>query len=139
MDYAVRAMFVIDENVSEIEILRLRKARIRVRLIGDEVARIGDADEHLLVKLLRLKKPVLFTQDRDFFQFKRLHKDYALVWLDVHPNVVADYVQRFLGHPEFDTQAKRMGVVARLGVSNIRYWRGRNRQLQRVNWPRPIS
>jgi hypothetical protein len=67
MGYALRAMFVIDENVSELEILRLRKEGIRVRLIGEEVARIGDADENLLTVLLHLKKPVLFTQDKDFF------------------------------------------------------------------------
>lgn len=70
MDYAPVAMFVIDENVSELEVLRLRKAGIRVRLIGDEFARIGDADENLLPILLRLKNPVLFTQDKDFFQFR---------------------------------------------------------------------
>ncbi len=73
MDYARRTMFVIDENVSELEVLRLRKAGIRVRLIGDEVARTGDADENLLPILLKLKKPVLLTQDKDFFQFKWLH------------------------------------------------------------------
>src|SRR5262249_32263117 len=128
MDYARRVMFVIDENVSELEILRLRKAGIRVRLIGEEVARIGDADEKLLTILLHLKKAVLFTQDQDFFQFKCLHNGYALIWLDVHPNIVADYVQDFLRHPEFDTQAKRMGVVARIGASGIRYWRGKNLQ-----------
>jgi hypothetical protein len=139
MGYARRAMFVLDENVSELEVLRLRKAGIRVRLIGDEVARIGDADENLLPILLRLKKPVLFSQDKDFFQLKWLHEDYALVWLDVHPNVVADYVHQFLRHPEFDTQAKRMGVVARVGASGIRYWRGRNRELRQTKWPRLIS
>ena len=128
-------MFVIDENVSELEVLRLRKAGIRVRLIGDEVARIGDADENLLPILLRLKNPVLFTQDKDFFQFRWVHEDYALVWVDVHPNVVADYVRRFLAHPEFDTQSKRMGVVARVRASGIRYWRRNNRQLRAVKWP----
>jgi len=134
MDYALRAMFVIDENVSELEVLRLRKAGIRVRLIGEEVARIGDADENLLTVLLRLKKPVLFSQDKDFFQYKWLHKSYALIWLDVHPNLVADYVQNFLRHPEFDTQAKRMGIVARIGGIGIRYWRGKNRQLRQAKW-----
>lgn len=127
-------MFVMDENVSELEILRLRKAGIRVRLIGEEVARIGDADENLLTILLQLKKPVLFTQDKDFFQFRWVHHDYALVWLDVHPNVVADYVQDFLLHSEFDTQAKRMGIVARIRASGIRYWRGKNRRLQQAKW-----
>ena len=139
MDYAPRDMFVIDENVSELEVLRLRKAGIRVRLIEDEVARTGDTDENLLPILRRLKKPVLFAQDKDFFQFEWFHQDYALIWLDVHPNSVAEYVRQFLGHPEFDTQAKRMGVVARVGASGIRYWRGRNRQLRQAKWPRPVS
>jgi hypothetical protein len=130
-------MFLIDENVSEIEVLRLRKAGIRVRLIGDDVARIGDSDENLLPILRRLKHAVLFTQDKDFFRFKWAHAGYALVWFDTNPNVVADYVRRFLRHHEFDSSAKRMGIVARVSANGIRYWRVGNRELQRTDWPEP--
>src|SRR5437773_7722420 len=121
-------MFVIDENVSELEVLRLRKAGIRVRLIGDEVARAGDTDENLLPVLRRLKQPIFFTQDQDFFRFNWLHPDYALVWLETHPNAVAEYVRRFLRHPEFETQAKRLGIVARVRASGVHYWRVGSRQ-----------
>jgi len=102
-------MFLIDENVSELEVLRLRKAGIRVRLVRDEAGNIGTLDENLLPVPRRLKRPVFFTQDQDFFQFRWLHPDYALVWLDTRPSEVAEYLRRFLRHPNFDTQAKRMG------------------------------
>jgi len=138
MDYAHRAMFVIDENVSELEVLRLRKAGIRVRLIGEEVARTWDADENLLPILLKLKKPVLFTRIRTFFSSNGYIRTTHSFWLDVHPNTVADFVQEFLRHPEFDTQGKRMGTVARAGVSGIRYWRAGNRQLRQARWLGPI-
>ncbi|MBI4657614.1 MAG: hypothetical protein HY735_01985 [Verrucomicrobia bacterium] len=127
-------MFLIDENVSELEVLRLRNAGIRVRLIGDEVASIGTFDENLLPVLRRLKRPVFFTQDEDFFQFRWLHADYALVWLDCRPSEVADYARQFLCHPDFDTQAKRMGTIVRVRASGIQYWRTGSRNLFRVGW-----
>jgi hypothetical protein len=127
-------MFVIDENVSELEVLRLRRAGIRVRLIGDDVARKGYTDENLLPVLRRLKQPVFFTQDQDFFQFRWLHADYALVWVDTHPNAVAEHVRRFLRHPEFATQARRLGIVARVRASGITYWRVGSRQLYQAIW-----
>lgn len=127
-------MFLIDENISELEVLRLRRAGVRVRLIGDDVARVGISDEDLVRSLRRLKRPVLFSQDEDFFQFQRLHKDYALVWLDVHPTQVAEYIRRFICHPEFNTQAKRMGIIARVGRSGIKYWRVDKPKLLHMAW-----
>ena len=128
-------MFLIDENVSELEVLRLRTAGVRVRLIGEEVGPVGVSDEDLVRSLQRLKRPVVFTQDEDFFEFRWLHRDYCLVWLDVNPNQVADYICRFLRRPEFDTQAKRMGVVARVAPWCIQYWRAGQQGLQRLDWP----
>ena len=127
-------MFLIDENVSELEVSRLRRAGIRVRLIGDEVSQVGTSDEDLIRSIRKLKRPVVFTQDEDFFQFRWLHRGFALVWLAVNPDQVADYVRRFLRHPTFKTQAKRMGVVAKVAPACIRFWRIGNRQLQRVDW-----
>ena len=128
-------MFLIDENVSELEVLRLRKAGIPVRLIGEDIARIGVSDEDLVRSLRRLKKPLVITQDEDFFEFRWLHKDYGLIWLDVNPDQVADNVRRFLRHPDFDTQKKRMGVVARVTRGGIQFWRIGSRVQQRVAWP----
>ncbi len=128
-------MFLIDENVSELEVLRLRKAGVRVRLIGDDIADIGTTDENLIPVLRRLKQPVLFTQDEDFFQFRWLHADYTLVWLDTRPGEVAELVRRFLRHPDFDTQGRRMGTVVRVTASGIQYWRKGNRRLLRTAWP----
>src|SRR5579862_2291819 len=107
-------MLVIDENISELEVLRLRKWGIRVRLIWEDVAEVGTTDENLLPALLRLKRPVLFSQDAGFFRLEHLHAKYGLVWLDLKPSEVATHIRRFLKQPEFDTQAKRLGVVARI-------------------------
>lgn len=131
-------MFLIDENVSELEVLRLRKAGIRVRSVREEIARVGTSDEDLVRALRRLKQPLLFTQDEDFFDFRWLHRSYALVWLDVHPNLVSAYARRFLRHPEFDTQRKRMGVVARVSPASIHCWRTGERALQQVDWPQGL-
>jgi len=128
-------MFLLDENVSELEVSRLRKRGIRVRLIGDEVADIGTSDENLLPALLRLKQPVLFTQDEDFFRRSRLHSRYGLVWLDVRATEAAEFIRRFLKHPEFDTHAKRLGTVSRVHPNGIDYWRGTARQLRKLGWP----
>ncbi len=129
-------MFLIDENVSELEVLKLRKAGVRVRLIGNDVADIGDTDENLLPVLRRLKQPVLFTQDEDFFQFRWLHLDYALVWLDTRPGEVAEFARRFLRHPEFCPQAKRMGTISRVRAGGIQYRRSGDRRLLRADWPK---
>jgi hypothetical protein len=128
-------MFLLDENVSELEVLRLRKCGIRVRLVGDEVADIGTSDENLLPALLRLKQPILFTQDEDFFRRSRLHPRYGLVWLDVRATEAAEFICRFLKHPEFDTQAKRLGTVSRVHPMGIDCWRGTGRQLHKTGWP----
>ena len=127
-------MFLIDENISELEVSRLRRAGIHVRLVGSEVATTGVSDEDLVRALRRLKRPVVFSQDEDFFQFGWAHRAYALVWLDLNPNKVAEYIRRFLRHPEFDTQAKRMGVVARVARGGVHFWRVGNRELKSVGW-----
>ena len=35
----------------------------------------------------------------------------------------AEFIRRFLKHPAFDTQAKRMGTVARVHADGLLYWR----------------
>jgi hypothetical protein len=127
-------MLVIDENVSELEVSRLRKWGIRVRLIGEDVAEGGTTDENLLAALLRLTRPVLGSQDADFFRFGHSHAKYGLVWLDIKPNEVAAYIRRFLKKPEFDTQGKRLGVVARIHPRGGQFWRHGHRVLHAIPW-----
>ena len=54
-------MLIIGENISDIEVWRLREWRIHVRQIGSDVARASIADENIIPVLHRLKQPTLFT------------------------------------------------------------------------------
>jgi hypothetical protein len=56
------------------------------------------------------------------------------VWLDVRGRVAAEFIRRFLKHPMFDTQAKRMGTVARVHAGGVLYWQLRKRSLSEVEW-----
>lgn len=127
-------MFLLDENISELEALRLRRAGVRVRRIS-EVVRIGTSDADIVRALRRLKRPLLFSQDEHFFQLKWLHAQYGLAYFDTSPTEIAEFARRFLGHPEFNTQAKRMGLVARLSSSGVSFWRAGDTQLRKINWP----
>jgi hypothetical protein len=127
-------MLLIDENISELEVARLRKWGIRVRLVGEDVAKIGTTDENVLTALLQLKRPVLFTQDADFFRRRLLHVRYGLVWLDFKPSDVAAQIRRFLKHPQFDTQAKRLGLVARVHPDGVQCWRLGLQRVALIGW-----
>ena len=76
-------MLIVDENVSEIEVWRLREWGIVVRQIGRDVAKVSAADENILPVLHRLKRPTFFSRDRDFWKSELVHRSYCLVFLDI--------------------------------------------------------
>ena len=91
-------------------------------------------DDEIIPFLCTLKRPTLFTHDDGFFHSDFAHARYCLVWLDVKDIEAAPYVRRFLKHPRFHTQAKRMGVVARVHPGGIHFWQRNHVALQRVSW-----
>ena len=56
-----------------------------------------------------LARPTFFTLDGHFYRWDWAPAVYCLVWLDVRRREAAEVTQRFLRHPAFDTQPKRMG------------------------------
>lgn len=116
-------MLVLDENLPEGQRRLLRSRRIRFRVVGEDVAVGGTADEALLPVLRRLPQPTFFTLDRDFHRADWAHRDYCLAWLDVPYQEAAEFIRGFLRHPAFDTQAKRLGTVARVHAGGIHFWR----------------
>jgi hypothetical protein len=102
-------MLVLDENLPAGQRLLLRKWRIRFRVIGIDVANRGTDDENLLPLLRNLSRPTFFTLDKDFCRPEWLHPRYGLAWLNVSDDYAAEFIRRFLKHPEFDTQLKRLG------------------------------
>ena len=127
-------MLVLDENLPAGQRQLLRKWRIRFRFVGVDVAASGADDENLIPVLHSLPHPTFFTLDRDFYRRAWIHLSYSLVWLDVPPREAAEFIRRFLRHPAFDTQAKRMGIVARVHAGGVTYWRAQQRSLQSLSW-----
>ena len=72
---------------------------------------------------------------RDFHRPELAHACYCLVWLDVRGRQAAEFIRRFLRHPRFDTQAKRLGTVARIHPDGIECWRVPRRTRLTVPWP----
>jgi hypothetical protein len=46
----------------------------------------------------------------------------------------AEFIRRFLKHPLFDTQAKRLGIVARVQADRIVRWRLRQQLPKTIGW-----
>lgn len=127
-------MLVLDENLPEGQRRLLRKWRIHFRSVGVDVASSGAEDQALIALLHRLPHPTFFTLDRDFYRGDWVHPNYCLVWLDVQRREAAEFIRRFLRYPSFDTQTKRMGVVARVHADGVLWRRDKQRSRQSAPW-----
>lgn len=127
-------MLVLDENLPADQRQLLRRWRIRFRFVGVDLATSGAEDEDLIPLLHRLPQPTFFTLDQHFYRRDWMHPSYCLVWLDVRRREAAEFIRRFLRHPAFNTQAKRMGVIARVHAAGVAYWLTRERSSRSVGW-----
>ncbi len=131
-------MNVLDENILESQRLLLRSRRITVRQIGLDLGRKGMSDEQILPFLMTLSQPTLFTRDLGFGSRQFCHARYCLVILTVGQYEVAHFARRFLRHPLFDSQAKRMGAVIRVMPTGLGVWRLHAEKELRVAWRDPV-
>ncbi len=127
-------MILLDEQVRSDQRLLLTRWGIPFRQIGKDVAPAGIKDENIIPFLLTLKSPTFFTHDHGFFQRRLLHPRYCLALLAEADTEAAVYLRQFLGHPLFDTNAKRMGTAVRIHSEGIHYWQRRKPGLQRASW-----
>ncbi len=72
----------------------------------------------------------------DFFRKSLCHDGYCLAVLNTTQYEVAAFARRFLRHPDFDTQAKRMGKVVKLGPTGIAVWAQQSGIQTTEPWPR---
>ena len=129
-------MLVLDENLPARQRRLLGNWRIRFRAVGADVAAPGAKDQNLIPVLHRLPRPTLFSLDRDFYRPDWAHAGYGLVWLDVPRRDAAAFIRRFLQHPAFDTQAKRMGAVVRVRAAGLNFWRLHHPEEEFAPWPK---
>ena len=129
-------MLVLDENVPAAQRQLLREWRIRFRTVGVDTAVSGTEDENLIPILHRLSGPTFFSLDRDFYRPGLAHASYCLVWLNVRGREAASFIRRFMRHPLFNTQAKRVGSVVRVHPAGVQYRRSSARRWQSAEWPK---
>ncbi len=127
-------MNILDENILESQRQLLIKWRVRFRQIGYDTGRKGMDDDEIIPFLFTLRQPTLFTMDADFFKSGLCHARYGLAYLDVNDLEAAAFIRRLLRHRQFDTHAKRMGVVLRISYAGVDAWRSRAEEQERFDW-----
>jgi hypothetical protein len=128
-------MNVLDENILEEQRVLLLKWSVPFRQIGFEVGRKGMKDTEIIPFLHTLSHPTFFTRDLDFCKRGLCHVRYCLTVLAVDEAAAALFVRRVLRHPDFRTQAKRMGKIIRASHEGLLVWRVHAEQETFYNWP----
>jgi hypothetical protein len=126
---------LLDENFPEDQWPLLREWHIPFRQIGCDISHLGAKDSEIIPLMHRHRRVTFFTQDRDFFKQSLVHAAYCLVLLDVRADDAAWFVRRFLRHPRFKSQTKRMGNVVRVHYARIEFWKRNYFKLEHLNWP----
>jgi hypothetical protein len=127
-------MNILDENIPKPQRELLEGRRISVRQVGVNIGRKGLLDEEIIPLLQSLRQPTFFTRDSDFYERRLCHRKYCIVYILVEKSEAALFVRRFLRHPNFKTQANRMGTVIRVSRAGISFWRLHQSQEEHVGW-----
>lgn len=91
-------------------------------------------DDEIIPLLQSQRRVTFFTRDVDFYKRNLAHDKYCLVFLAVEKNEVALFVRRLIRHPDFKTQADRLGKVIRVSHAGISFWRRHQLREQFVEW-----
>ena len=131
-----RRVSLLDENFPEDQRPLLQEWRIPFRQIGREFSHSGVKDPDIISLLHRQRRVTFFTLDKDFFAWSLCHTTYGMAFLDVRADDAAHFVRRFPRHARFNSEAKRMGIVARVHHDGIHFWQRNRVALQSVGWAR---
>lgn len=129
-------MNILDENIPKNQRQLLTGWGIRIRQLGVDMGRRGMQDDEIVHFLLQHRRPTFFTRDEDFYKRRLCHAHYSLVFLAVEKNEAAIFVRRLLRHPEFSTQARRMGAVIRASSAGLSLWRLHAAREMHLRWGR---
>ncbi len=128
-------MNLLDENIAGAQRELLRKWGVAVRHIGRDSGSAGTKDDGIIPLLHEMARVTFFTLDVNFYKRRLRHNSYCLVFMDVEDDEAARYARRVLRHPDFNTEAKRMGTVIRAEPSGLTVWQLHAEQEERVPWP----
>lgn len=127
-------MILLDENILEGQRLVLEARGMRPRQIGLDLGRKGMKDEEIIPLLRSLRNPIFFTRDFGFYAPELRHRGYCIVVAHLGQGEVAAFARRFLRHSSFNTQAKRLGSVARISQTGVTWWVLKQQNERRVSW-----
>jgi len=129
-------MNILDENIPRNQRYLLKSWRIRVRQIGQDIGRRGMQDDSIISFLRQQRRSTFFTRDDHFYKSHLCHRAYCLVYMAVEKYEAATFARRLLRHPEFNSQAKRMGKVVRISDARISFWRFHAGGEKHTDWRR---
>jgi hypothetical protein len=124
---------ILDELTLKRTYLQLQQWGISVDKIGQGFGQAGWSDEQIRHELHGSGK-TFHTRDRGYYKAKHCHATYCLVIYDVAANEMAEYIRKFLRHPQFNTHAKRLGKVIKVTPTHIEYWEVKRSGKIRINW-----
>lgn len=127
-------MNVLDENILKGQRQRIQSWRIPVRQIGYDIGRGGMKDDEIIPFLHRQRRVAFFTRDLGFYDRRLRHRQYCLVCMALDKHEVAIFTRLLLRHPEFDTEAKRLGSVVRISHMRVSVWRPHAQNELHFDW-----
>jgi hypothetical protein len=125
---------ILDANIVASQREQLVAWGVRVRQIGRELGHRFDPDANIIPLLRNQKRATFFTRDRDFWDARLSDSNYCIVWLDVPAMQAADYIRRFLRHPQFSVAAKRLGKVIQVRPTGLAVHGSRQAKAESVEW-----
>jgi hypothetical protein len=81
-----------------------------------------------------LAQPTLFTHDWDFWTPRLCHPGNCIAHLAVEDKEAADYIRRFLRHPQFATAAKRLGKVIQVRQTGLALYTSLHGKAVNCDW-----
>jgi hypothetical protein len=126
---------LLDENIPEEQRLKLIRWHLPMKQIGVDAGFKGMDDRDDVLPMLHvLPKPTFFTLDLGLYYKKFCHPRHGVAIFRVNKREAADYIRRFLKHPDFDTHNKHMGWVVEVHKSIIKGMRVGKTDEFKFNW-----
>ena len=127
-------MIILDENIPRNQRELLISWRFSIKQIGYDFGRKGIQDDEIVPLLHQGRQLTFVTRDSDFFRRKLCHNRYCLLFLDVDKSETAYFVRRVLRKDNFDTQAKRMGLVIKASHVGLALYQKPTGVIFNQNW-----
>jgi len=114
-------MFLLDEHVLGNQHNKLLNWHFPFKKIGKGAGKKGMDDQNQIIPFLHLySRTTFFSHDLGFYNRKFCHSCYCIVILQVDRYEAAEYIRRFLKHPNFNTHNKRMGWIIEVQKTSIK-------------------